>query len=142
MQKEILEFLAANTTCVLSVAMPDGNVHAATLHFAHNEEPFEIYLNTRSDSKKYEALVNGKAKSSIVVGVSDESWITIQMDGEVVEVTNREEVEALKKVFYEKHPNDVNFVTEKTVYLKFITSWWRYSDYSIRPPKILGSDRC
>jgi len=109
MEQKVLDFLAKEKVCVLAVILPDGFPHTATMHFAHQDG--SIYLSTRSTSKKASGLISGNTKASITVGICEEEWTTMQMDGQ------------LEKV--EDQPAPV---------------WWRYSDFKSTPPIFLASE--
>ncbi len=142
MNDEVLNFLKVERISVLTVLMPDGSLHSASLHFSfdNNSSPV-IYFSTDKDSRKCEFLKNSKStKGSFVIGFSETDWKTLQIDGEVFLVEG-DEILAAKKVHYEKNPGSKKFENDPaTTFLKLVPSWWRYSDLSIHPPKIISSD--
>lgn len=131
MDPKVLEFLKNNTMSVLAMQLADGAPHTAAMHFAHQDG--SLYLSTRSTSKKASGLVSGKAKASITVGISEEEWVTLQMDGEVEKV----EEQPAKDIILAKYPEDAKHFDATAIFLKFTPTWWRYSDYKTQPPIFL-----
>lgn len=141
MTDEIKKFLHENNIAVLSVMLSDGSPHGAAIHFSHTDEPLNFYFQTKIGSRKCEALVDGRAgKASVVVGFDEKEMITIQLDGEVRQLHDEKEIEALCSIHYAKHPYAAKHRHEGAAFLKFTPTWWRYSDYSSRPPRILMSN--
>jgi general stress protein 26 len=132
MDKKIFSFLKKHRVGALTTVLKNGTPHAAALHFSHREEPFELYFSTENTSKKCEDLLTGKrGNASFVVGLSEEEWITLQMDGEIVIVSDKNELADIQKIHYKKHPSSEKYKDEPaTVFLKFTPKWWRYTDYN------------
>lgn len=142
MTPDILSFINDNRIGVICVTMPDGTPHAATIHYSHSEEPFVLYVSTRSNSRKCESLVPGKtAKASFVIGFDESTMKTFQADGEVTHVTDADELEKIYAIHYAKHPFAEKFKADPTTaILKFTPNWWRFSDYLATPPRITASN--
>ena len=143
MNKTIFDFLSGNRVCALSVLLPDGSPHAAAVHFSHQAEPLELYISTQKTSRKCQALQGGGlAKASMVVGFSEEEWITLQMDGEVAAITDPAQLEAAQAIHYTKHPNSAQYKNDpETMFLRFTPNWWRYSDFNTKPMTVIGSSQ-
>jgi hypothetical protein len=43
MNKEILDYIKSQRVCVLAVEMMDSSPHAATVHFAHMDNPLMFF---------------------------------------------------------------------------------------------------
>ena len=136
MDKKALDFLAKHRVCSLTTLLPDGSPHAAALHFSHKENPIELYFSTENTSRKTTGLLKGEVvKASVVVGFSEEEWITLQMDGEVRAISGKNELAEVHKVHYAKHPDSEQWKDDPaTIFLAFIPTWWRYTEYK---PKFL-----
>lgn len=141
MNQEVANFLTSERVCGLAVVMPDGTSHSAAMHFSHRAEPLALFFSTENTSRKCQALLNGKpSKASVVVGFSEEKWLTLQMDGEVKAILNPEELKVAKAVHYPKHPNSQKYEHDPaTVFLAFTPSWWRYTGFKFQPPIIIES---
>lgn len=141
MDSKVLEFLTSHRVCSLTTLLKDGSPHGAALHYSHINEPLKLYFSTENTSKKCEALSsNGLTKASVVIGFSEEEWITLQMDGEVRTITDKEELNTVQAIHYKKHPNSEKYKDDPTtIFLKFTPVWWRYTDYNTEPPTILSS---
>ena len=124
MDSKALKLLGKERVCVLAVCMANGGCHGAAMHFSHQVDPLIIYIQTESTSIKCKNL---PTKASVVVGFSEESMQTLQMDGDIRQITDLEEV---YKIHYAKHPGAEKYKNDPTtVFLAFTPTWWRYSDY-------------
>ena len=142
MDPKILDFLTKNRVCSLTVLLPDGSPHASALHCSHKSDPLTLFFSTENTSKKTQGLLDGKsAKASVVIGFSEEEWITLQMDGDIKAVFNPEDLKSIKAIHYLKHPDSKQYENApETLFLSFTPSWWRYTDYNTDPPSILKSE--
>ncbi len=142
MNTQALDLLERHQVCSLTVLLPNGSPHAAAVHFSHVADPLTLYFSTDRTSKKCQGLLNGQsAKSSIVVGFSEEEWKTLQMDGEVKAILDKDELKKVQIVHYAKHPDAEKYKNDPdTLFLSFTPGWWRYSDLKIHPPAIISSD--
>lgn len=119
MDQKVLDYLTKERVSVLAVTLPDNLVYAATLHFSHNEEPFELYFSTENASRKCRGLLNGEIqKASFVVGFSESEWITLQMDGEVTAVFDKSKLEEIYKLHYVKHPNSAKYKDDPAAFFE------------------------
>lgn len=143
MDNRILEFLKNHNVCTLTVLLSDGSPHSSVMHFSHSDDPFELYFSTKNTSKKCEALVGGGVvKASFASGFSEEEWATIQVDGEVKIVTEKEKADKIGEAHYAKNPSSKRYKDEpETCFLVFTPKWWRYSDFKSQPMVILSSDK-
>jgi len=143
MDKIILDFLTKERVCSLTTLLKDGSPHGAALHFSHKNNPVELYFSTEKTSIKCEALLEeNTVKGSVVVGFSEDEWITLQMDGEVSVISDKDELNAAQKIHYPKHPESEKYKDyPNTIFLKFTPKWWRYTDYNIKPETILSSEK-
>lgn len=138
METAILEYLAKQPTGCLAVQLGSGP-HTATLHFSSVSEPLRLFFQTDKDSKKCQGLANAdSAPASFTTGFSDTEWLTLQMDGSV-RYARADEMEIFEATHYAKHPEAKKYADEDTAYLIFEPNWWRYSDYTQRPPRIIES---
>ena len=143
MDKKVFDFLKNHRVCSLTMLLRDGSPHAAALHYSHKSDPLELYFSTENTSLKIQALLDGKStKASVVVGFSEEEWITLQMDGEVKAIFDSGELKRVHVIHYAKIPDAEQYKNDPaTIFLKFIPEWWRYTDYNTDPPAILASDK-
>lgn len=134
MDERISKFLANQPVGCLSVAMPEGSLHGSTLHFSHADDPFVIYFQTGKGTRKAQAFSGvASAEATMVVGVSDVEWVTLQLDGQARVLTSTEEIEACKKVHHAKHPQSVKHVGPTTIFIAFTPRWYRYTDFNTHP---------
>lgn len=142
MDSQVIEFLAKNRVSVLTTLLLDGSPHSATLHYSHIDEPLKFFFSTEKTSRKCKGLLDGKkVKASMVVGFSEEEWITLQMDGVVKAIIDLNELRKIHKIHYAKHPNSEKYKDDSaTIFLKFAPKWWRYTDYNTNPITIISSE--
>lgn len=128
----ILKFLEVNGICALSVVLPDGSIHSASMHFSHNNNPFELYFSTERSSRKCTGLLNGEVvKASVVVGVDDKMWKQLQISGDITMVSDSDELKRIMSIHYTKHKESEKYKDDpETVFLKFTPTWWKYTDFN------------
>ena len=80
-------------------------------------------------------------RASIVVGLSEEEWATLQMDGEIAIVGDKSELNKIYDIHYQKHPKAKQYRDLKdTIFLKFTPTWWRYTEFKPEM-KIISSEK-
>ncbi len=128
--QNIFEYLKTQRTGVLALEMLDGSPHAATLHFAHSENPLIFYFQTHSESRKAEPILNNKiTKATFVVGANESEMKTLQIDG-IVELIKPEEKEAYTQVYLGKFPEKLEKSNNpKFISFKLTPTWWRFTDF-------------
>jgi general stress protein 26 len=138
--ERIAGFLSKHAICSLTTLLAGGAPHAAALHFSYNPASFEFYFLTKNTSRKAGGLQHAESvKAAVVVGFSDEELITLQLDGEVSIITDKIELEDVRGNYFGKHPSSKKYENDKAyIFLKFTSSWWRYTDYSTKPATILA----
>jgi len=142
MNPKILDFLKSQPVGVVSVLLADGSPHAATVHYSHKEGPLKFFIQTTNTTTKVQNLLDGKtAKASMVIGFSEQDWLTMQMRGDLRIVSDKNELDEIYKVHYQKHPDAEKYKGPKTVFLEFTPTWWRYTDFNTEPETIIdGND--
>jgi general stress protein 26 len=140
--ERIANFLSQHGICSLTTLLPDGSPHAAALHFSHSAGGFEFTFLTKKSSRKAAALLNGgSVRGAIVVGFSEEELITLQLDGEVVLVSDEAELHEIRRSYFAKHPSSKKYEGDPAyAFLKFTPTWWRYTDYNTKPATILTAE--
>jgi general stress protein 26 len=137
MDKRALEYLKTQRVGVLAVEMPDGAPHAATVHFAHSEDPLLFIFMTNRKYRKFEPVKDGReARASLVIGTEEGINKTIQMDGVLKESTDAALIDIYRQKFPEK---DLSNLVEKDVILTFMPTWWRFSDFNAPEGKLVVS---
>ena len=132
MDKRALDFLKQHRVCSLTTLLVDGSPHAAALHYSHTDDPTEIYISTENNSRKCQALLSGAAvKGAFVIGFDEEEFVTLQINGEVKIVKEKDELAKIQEIHYAKHPESKKYKDEPgTVFLVFKPTWWRYTEYN------------
>jgi hypothetical protein len=95
----------------------------------------------KEDRKCGGLLVNKKVKGAVVIGFSEEEWITLQLDGDVEMIEDPGDLKNAQDIHYVKHPSSEKWKDyPTTVFLKFTPTWWRYTDFNTKPPTIISSE--
>lgn len=135
MLAEALAYLQTQRTGVLAVEMPDSAPHAATVHFAHANEPFVFYFETKRDSRKAESIAaQGSVRASLVIGTSEADMKTLQLDGILALIPPSEE-SIFDQVYLGKFPEKETKIQNESardseyLCLKFTPTWWRFTDW-------------
>ena len=89
-------------------------------------------------SKKCQSLLEGEVgPASFVTGFSDEEWVTVQMDGEIKTVTDKDELVQIHAVYFVKNPGPEKYKDDPdTVFLKFTPNWYRYTEFKPKHKEI------
>lgn len=130
-EQEILDFITSQRVGVLAIEMPDGSPHAATVHFAHTDDPLIFYFETNKDYKKSEALF-GKdvSRASFVIGTDEGTMKTFQTDGSA-QLVKAADMEQFKSIYLGKFSEKKDKSKDpKFVAFTFTPSWWRYTNFS------------
>ncbi len=138
MDSKIKDFLEKQRVGVLSVVLSDGASHSATVHYSHQTNPIKIFIQTTNTTLKAQPFLKGEVgKGSFVTGFSEEEWLTLQMHGTVKKISDEKELEDVYKIHYAKHPDAEQYKGPKTVFLEFIPTWSRYTDFNTEPETII-----
>lgn len=139
MEQEMLEYVRSQRVGVLSVELLDGSPHGATVHFAHTEDPLSFIFLTERAYKKCEAILEkGSVRASFVLGTDEGNMKTLQLDGDVKLINDKE----LEEIYFNKFPDKKEvYDGPDDIFLLFTPRWWRYTDWEKPEGKtILNSD--
>ncbi len=130
------EFVLSNRLSVVGTVDHAGHSHSSVMHYSISPNIHTLYFSTDGRSEKANNLrVNEHA--SVVIGWSEQYWITVQMRGRLSVIASSEELRAAKAAHYAVHPNSQKFEDDPhTVFLAFRPRWIRYSDLGVEPPII------
>ncbi len=136
MDQRILDFIKNNRVTAFTTMLKDGMPHSAALHYSFNGDTQEFYISTSSDTRKCELLKEaGTCKASAVIGLSEEEWITLQMEGIAEIINDPAEITFVQNIHYAMHPNSAKFKDDPlTIFFKFKPTWYRYTDFNNHPP--------
>ena len=141
MDSNIIKFLTRERVCVLSITLPDGTPHSATMHYSEEFNPLKLFIQTSNTTTKVQAFLDGEIKrAAVVIGFSEKDWLTLQMRGTIRIVSNPKELETIYKIHYKKHPDAEQYKGPKTVFLEFTPTWCRYTDFNTNPERIFESN--
>ncbi len=140
MDQKILDFLKKERVCALTTLLSDGTPHASAMHFFLQENPFAIYFLTENDSRKFQRLgQTGSTKAAVLVGLSEEEMVSLQMEGDLKEEKDNAKVATLKKENLVKNPHHEKFYADPNhVFICFTPTWWRFSAH--KEKLVLSSD--
>lgn len=138
METKIKQFLDKEKLGVFSINLADSAPHGAAIHFSYIEEPFVFYIMTESTTLKVQTLLENEIqKASLVVGFSEETWMTLQMRGNTKIITDEKELEEAEKIHFGKFPKSEQYKNPQTVFLKFKPHWYRFTDFNTEPETIV-----
>jgi uncharacterized protein YhbP (UPF0306 family) len=140
MNQETLDYLKTQTVCAFSVEMLDGSPHAATVHFAHAENPLMFFFETDRNYRKSEALLGKEiTRACLVVGVDEKNKKTFQADG-TARLLKPEEEKLFEEIYLGKFPNKAKKTADpNSLFFVFIPTWWRFTDYTRPEGKVIFS---
>ena len=138
--QNILDYLKTQRICVLAVEMLDGSPQAATVHFAHTEDPLVFFFETYRDYRKAEPLFGREiTRASLVIGSDESNMQTLQLDGEI-RFIQPDEKKLFETNYLEKFPKKKEKASDpKFVPFLFTPTWWRFTDWTRPEGKIIIS---
>ncbi len=141
MDERVVKFLKRHRIAVLTTLVAGGQPHSASLHYAFNQNPFYLVFWTGSGTRKLNNMQENKSsKGSVVIGFSEEEWLTMQMEGEVKWITDANEQNEIWPCYAEKYDERKEYKdTQDSALLKFTPAWWRYSEVKPLPSIIISS---
>ncbi len=123
MEIEVVKFVEDQRVGVLAVAMEDGSVHGATVHFAHVKDPLTFVFLISPKSKKAEPLLLAESPASFVIGTDEGTMKTMQIDG-MAQITESAE---LRSAYFAKFPDKLEKFPDG-ILIALTPSWWRFTD--------------
>lgn len=134
-----IHLLEKERVCVLSIVLPDGSPHCAAVHYSQQLIPPKIFIQTYP-TLKTEAIKKegGRTKAAVVVGLSEQDFVTLQMRGDIRIVSDLEELKNIHEIHYAKLPDAEKYKGPNTLFLEFIPTWWRYTDFNTEPETVIG----
>jgi uncharacterized protein YhbP (UPF0306 family) len=138
MNQDILDYIKTQRVCVLAVEMMDGSPHAATVHFAHLDNPFMFFFETDKAYRKSEPLFGkDKTRASLVIGSNEADMKTFQMDGEARLIKDTE-AELYEQIYHGKFPEKKG-KSQGPNYVRFlfIPTWWRFTNWNTPKGKLI-----
>lgn len=140
MQPQVQNFLATQELGVLTILLPGGVPHSATVHYSYDPERNVCYIQTLDTTVKAQPFLSGEiGRGSFVVGVSKQPWVTLQMRGDVRQISEENELTRAYHIHHDKHPGMEQRKGPHTIILEFSPTWWRYSDFAITPTTLITS---
>lgn len=138
MKQEVLDYIKTQRVGVLAVEMLDGSPHAATVHFAHTEDPFIFYFETHREYRKAEPLFGRDVtRASFVIGSDESNLKTFQTDG-TIRLLKPEEKETFDSIYLGKFlEKKTRAADPKFVFFKFTPTWWRFTDWTTPKGKVI-----
>jgi uncharacterized protein YhbP (UPF0306 family) len=134
--KVLLEFLRKHRLAVQASVSGVGGPQAAVVGYAVTDK-FEIVFDTLDSTRKAQNLRQNPKVALVIGGLSEGEERTVQYEG-VADEPSGEELERLKKVYYEAYPDGPSRLSwTGLIYVRVKPTWIRYSDFSVDPPEIV-----
>ncbi len=142
MDRKVIDFLGKHRISVLTTLLKSGQPHSATLHYAYTPESDEFVFLTEANSVKCTDLApDTPSPSSLVIGFSEEEWITFQAEGEVTLVQDEGSLDKAWDIYASKYKGaDKHKGNQHSVILKFVPKWWRYTEVKPDPMRVISSE--
>lgn len=134
-EKELIyNFIHKHELAALATVDKTGKPEVAMVEFGDSPE-LEIIFDTLHPSYwKYENIKNNNA---VALAIGWENNITVQYEGLAIEIEG-EEKDRCKKIYFTKNPIAEKWDSHPEIkYFKVMPRWIRYSDYSVKPYKII-----
>lgn len=114
----------------LSVVLQDGSSHVAMMHYSYDDDLAAFYFSTDKGSIKFSAIRENGASAALAIGTGDNDMQFLQLWGTCT---------ALAEASFEiverhigRNPSAAEFKDDpETVYLKFVPSTGRLTDYEL-----------
>jgi len=131
---KIISFLKKHRISGVATIMPDGIMpHNKVMHYSMWENPLKLLFCTDDRSISVQNI-SLNHNMSVVVGWSEEEWITVQMRGEAKVIDTPFELASAKKIHYANYPSSQKFDKDShTVFIVFTPSWIKISDVNSDP---------
>jgi general stress protein 26 len=141
MDPRIIKFLEVEKICALTTMVNNSVPHSAAMHFSFATTPkITFYFSTDKTSRKCVDMINSSVKSALVIGINEDKWTTLQLEGEIKILSNDTSIDEIKKRHYEIHPNSKKFENDpNTVFLEFSPNWFRFTDFTTSPITVINS---
>lgn len=124
---------------MLTVILDDGAPHGAVVHYSVKQDPLKIYIQTSHTTEKAKPFLDGDiGKASVTVGLNDRDWLALQMRGEV-RMVPADQFDEVSAFHYGQHPQAEKYKRSDTMFLEFVPTYWKYTDFNIDPPRISRS---
>ncbi len=131
---KIRRVLEANTlTTISTIDHESSKPQSALIAYAENSD-LELYFQTSNKTRKYRNLLSN-SNVAFVIGFG---WTNLQYEGSANEVNNKNEIEAVKRLFAQKDSPTTQYYLDlpETVIFKVSPHWIGYRNYDEHPPKI------
>lgn len=132
---EVLSFLDGQRVGVVATQRPEGDPHAAVMHFSVDRDRREVFFSTDRKSVKVSGLPTHD-RAAFATGWSEKDWKTVQLRGRI-RVAADDELPTIHACHYAKHPQSAAFKDDpNTVFLVLSPDWLRYSDLGVVPERV------
>ena len=137
MNPKILNFLKNEKLCVLSVLLEGNQPYGAVMHYSVQENPLKLYIQTsKTTTKAKPFLEGGSGKAAVTIGFNDHDWVALQMTGNL-NMVSQDHLEEVSKIHYLQHPGAEVHRRPDTIFLEFVPTGWKYTDFKPTPITIL-----
>jgi uncharacterized protein YhbP (UPF0306 family) len=134
--KLLFEFMRRYRLAVQASVSEGRSPQAAVVGYAVTDR-FEIVFDTLESTRKARNLRQNPKVALVIGGLSEGEERTVQYEG-VADEPEGEELERLKKVYYEAYPDGPSRLSwPGLIYVRVKPTWIRYSDFSVDPPEIV-----
>lgn len=134
----VIDFLQDHRIAALATASK-GNIHASAVHYSFIENPLTLFFQTDATTRKAQDLLDGNpAKAAAVIGISETEWKTLQMEGLLEKISDKQKAKQIMQIHHDRFPGVLEYLHETTIFIQFIPTWWRYTDFTTTPKTVLS----
>lgn len=135
---KILRFLNFQKLAVIATTRPSQSTPESALIAFTEDEDLCLYFQTGKHTRKA-ANLKVNPHVSLVVGLSLDDLMTVQYEGEAVQLINPADLERCKQRFIAKDsPTTEEYFNHPTaIFFKVTPTWIGYSDYSGSYPEVI-----
>jgi nitroimidazol reductase NimA-like FMN-containing flavoprotein (pyridoxamine 5'-phosphate oxidase superfamily) len=130
-KEDILKYISERHFAVIATK---GEPYPESACVEFGNDGFTLIFDTNKNSRKFKNLQKAQ-EVSLVIGWEDER--TVQYEGIATLLSEGEELERLKRSYFDKSPGAKKWENKKdSVYFKVEPKWVRYTDLNFEPWQI------
>ena len=136
MKSKALAFLRSQQLSVIATNHAGGSPESALVAFAQDDN-LHIYFQTGRHTRKAHNLADNP-HVSFVFGVTLETGITMQYEGDAAQLHDPERIKACKQLFLDRNsPTTAEFLEHPTsIFFEVTPTWIGMSDYRANKPVV------
>lgn len=129
MNNTLKDYIEGQKVCVLTTLISDGGPHSAAMYYSFDRKNEKFYFVADINDMKCENISEeSPVFSSMVIGVDDEKWKTLQVRGGLRLVPVDEEEFIIKTVLSSLTEIDSYINNKDRAIMELSPDWWKFTD--------------